>query len=239
IVSNMIQMTVPGLGDYDNGNDTFMGLAPIFHIAGMVTFGLLNSIVGGTIVTMPKMDPAVFTQSFRNHKYTMVHVVPPLLAFVATNPEITKMELESVRTVICGAAPTPTHLVHRLLEKTGKYTFYQEVYGLTETSGISVAVTPGTKNTKISSVGTVIPSMECKVIDVETAEPLGSNKNGELCFRGEQIMNGYLDNEEATRDAVDEDGWLHTGDIGYYDDQEYFYIVGRTKELIKVKGFQV
>lgn len=77
------------------------------------------------------------------------------------------------------------------------------------------------------------------MIDIETKQPLGPNQRGEICFRGPTVMKGYIDNPQATAETLDSEGWLHSGDIGYYDDQHWFYIVDRLKELIKYKGFQV
>ena len=88
------------------------------------------------------------------------------------------------------------------------------------------------------SCGVVTPNTECKIVDVSTGENLPANKTGELCIRGPQIMKGYLDNEKATIDTIKK-GWLHSGDIAYYDEGGNIFIVDRLKELIKVKGFQV
>jgi acyl-CoA synthetase (AMP-forming)/AMP-acid ligase II len=93
-------------------------------------------------------------------------------------------------------------------------------------------VTPG-------SVGMVVPNTECKIVDVATGRELGRNEDGELWIRGPQVMKGYLNNPDATRDALDADGFFHTGDIGHVDDREQFFIVDRLKELIRYKGFQV
>lgn len=93
-------------------------------------------------------------------------------------------------------------------------------------------------NNKPGSVGTLQFGTWCKVIDTRTGEILGPNKPGELCFKGRLMMKGYINNEEETRNAM-KDGWLHTGDVGYYDKDEEFFIVDRLKELIKYKGFQV
>lgn len=92
---------------------------------------------------------------------------------------------------------------------------------------------------KLGSIGSLFPGVHCKVVNPETGKICGANEAGELCFKGRLIMKGYLGNEQATREIIDTEGWLHSGDIGYYDENRHFYIVDRLKELIKYKGFQV
>lgn len=110
-------------------------------------------------------------------------------------------------------------------------------YGMTETT-LGVAVQDVDDNTS-GTVGKLYPYVQAKVRDPETKKSLGPNHVGELCFKGPEIMKGYYNNEEATKNAFTPDGWLLTGDLGYYDEEKNFYIVGRIKELIKYKGFQV
>jgi acyl-CoA synthetase (AMP-forming)/AMP-acid ligase II len=111
---------------------------------------------------------------------------------------------------------------------------------MTEMSPGSHTLRETSKNTKIGSCGVPIPNTLCKIVATDgSGKILGANQRGEVCVKGPQVMKGYLNNEEATRNTIDGDNWLHTGDIGYYDDDQHFYIVDRLKELIKVKGFQV
>lgn len=109
---------------------------------------------------------------------------------------------------------------------------------MTELCGASHC-TPAEGKTKFGSVGLLMPNLHCKVINPETGEILGPNQNGEICVKGPLVMMGYTKDPEATAKTIDSDGWLYTGDIGHYDDDEYFFIVDRIKELIKYKGFQV
>src|SRR2546421_9348751 len=110
---------------------------------------------------------------------------------------------------------------------------------MTENSPVTHSSPADPAKMKLGSVGTAAPNTECKIIDAATGAELGVNEEGELCVRGPQIMKGYLNNAEATARTIDADNWLHTGDIGYADDDGHFYIVDRVKELIKYKGFQV
>jgi 4-coumarate--CoA ligase len=113
----------------------------------------------------------------------------------------------------------------------------RQAYGLTETTIGVVGMPLGCE--KFGSSGKVLPYMLCKIRNPDTGESLGPNQIGELCFKGPVVMKGYYDNEQATRESFTSDGWLLTGDLAYYDDEEYFYVVDRLKELIKYKGFQV
>lgn len=108
---------------------------------------------------------------------------------------------------------------------------------MTETT-LGVLATEAKSAAKIGSVGKLVPGMMVKVVN-EEGEPLGPYKEGELCFKGPLIMKGYIDNPRATAETIDKYGWLHTGDIAYYDEEEHFFIVDRIKELIKYKAFQV
>jgi 4-coumarate--CoA ligase len=110
-------------------------------------------------------------------------------------------------------------------------------YGLTETSPVTHATPPG--GFTPGSIGVTISNTEVRVVDPETGRDLGRDEDGEIWIRGPQVMKGYLNNPQATRDCIDDEGWFHTGDIGHVDGEDHFYIVDRLKELIKYKGFQV
>jgi acyl-CoA synthetase (AMP-forming)/AMP-acid ligase II len=111
-------------------------------------------------------------------------------------------------------------------------------FGLTELSPVSHVCRREKLETE-GIIGSPLPMTASKIIDVETGKSLGRNINGELCVKGPQVMKGYLNNPEATKAMIDKDGWLHTGDWGYYDDENDFFVVDRIKDIIKVKGFQV
>jgi acyl-CoA synthetase (AMP-forming)/AMP-acid ligase II len=110
---------------------------------------------------------------------------------------------------------------------------------LTETSPVTHSSPANQSDVKFGSVGVPAPNTECKIIDLENGEALGFGQKGEVCIRGPQVMKGYLNEPEATAITIDSEGWLHTGDIGYVDEDGHFFIVDRAKELIKYKGFQV
>lgn len=110
---------------------------------------------------------------------------------------------------------------------------------MTESSPVTLMMPTITPSSKIGTCGLLYPGTEGKIVSLSTQEILGPHKSGELLVKGPQVMLGYLNNEVATLETLDEDGWLHTGDVAYYDEDNYFYIVDRCKELIKVKGNQV
>src|SRR5207244_3442506 len=136
-----------------------------------------------------------------------------------------------------GAAPLGESLSRACMKRVG--CGIRQGYGMTETSPVTHSSPADREQMKLGAVGTAAPNTECKLVDPATGDELGPNREGELWVRGPQVMKGYLNNLEATARTFDSDGWLHTGDIGYADEDGHFYIVDRLKELIKYKGFQV
>jgi len=141
-----------------------------------------------------------------------------------------------LKLIFSGAAPLSKDLEEQVKKRFNDDIMVLQAYGQTEaTLGVLYS---DVATAKPGSVGQLIKGTYGKVVD-SNGNSLGPNKVGELCFKGPFIMKGYIDNPEATTDSIDEDGWLHSGDLGYYDEDNQFYIVDRLKELIKYKGFQV
>ncbi|XP_066996455.1 luciferin 4-monooxygenase [Anabrus simplex] len=215
--------------------ETVIGYLPFFHSFGIS--GLLQTLHRGiTMIVMSAFAPDLFLQVIQDYKIRMCLMVPPIIAFLAKHPMVSQYDLSSLETIACGAAPLSRELHEEFLKRFPGVDIRQG-YGLTETA-LAVLVIP-MKGNKHGSSGKVVPGTEAKVIDLETGKPLGPYQEGELCFRGCMIMKGYANNREATAETIDSQGWLHTGDIGYYDNDGYFFIIDRLKELIKYKGFQV
>ncbi len=238
LVANLSQMVgITGI-ELMNENDTIMGILPFFHIYGMVVIMNMSLAQGATIVTMPRFELVQFLELVQKHKVTRVNLVPPILVGLAKHPIVDQYDLSSLIELFSGAAPLGQALATEVRERIGCRVV--QGYGLTETSPVThVYNITMTDIDKLSSVGPAIPNTEVMVVDVATGEPVGRNVNGEIWIRGPQVMKGYLNNPDATAATLDDDGWLHTGDIGYVDDDDFFYIVDRLKELIKYKGFQV
>ncbi len=218
-------------------DDRMVGVLPFFHIYGMVLILNLAIYRGVTLVTMPRFDLQQFLEIVQNYKITSLNLVPPLILALAKQPIVDDYDLSSVRIIGSGAAPLGADLEAACAERLN-CDIYQG-YGLTEVAGASQVNHVPVPPEKQGSVGPVLPNTESKVLDTETGETLGVGKRGEVCIRGPHVMVGYLNNEEATRHCIDDEGWFHTGDIGYADEDGYFYIVDRVKELIKYKGYQV
>lgn len=150
--------------------------------------------------------------------------------------------MKSIRTIISAAAPLGASAVDKFNAKCKNAINLLQMYGMTETSPLTLMQTTKLKNgTKIGGSGFLIPNTEAKIIPIngDSSSGLGPNQSGELVVRGPQNMKSYHNNPQATHDTILEDNWLRTGDISYYDTDEHFFITDRLKELIKVKGFQV
>ncbi|CAL8108950.1 unnamed protein product [Orchesella dallaii] len=225
---------------HDTGvQERLIGLLPFFHSYGMAAIVLVGLYQGAHSMSLPRFDPATFLKAIREHKPTCMHLVTPLISHMVNSDDYSAKEMESCHTIVGAAAPIGHVLINRILEKAGRYIFFAEGYGMTELSPLSHILNPSSRHTKIGSCGTGVPATWSKIIDLETGETLPANSRGELLVKGPQVMKGYFRNEEATKNTIDPDGWLHTGDIAHYDEDGFFYIVDRLKELIKVKGFQV
>ncbi|XP_049788641.1 luciferin 4-monooxygenase [Schistocerca nitens] len=214
---------------------THLGLLPFFHAYAFI-YQIGNFCAGSKCVVMPKFDEVLFLKAIQDHKVTRLTLVPPLLVFLAKHPMVSQYDLSSLTDIKCGAAPISREIQEQVTKRLGINNIRQG-YGMTETTLASL-MTPSGEN-KYGSSGIVVPSTEVKVIDVETGVALGPYQKGELCFKGPIIMKGYCGDNAATGETIDGEGWLHTGDIGYFDSDNYFFIVDRVKELIKYKGFQV
>ncbi len=216
-------------------SDVVIAVLPFFHIYGMQV--LMNGVLynGATTVTMPMFDLAEFLRIIQDHKVTRLYIVPPIILALAKHPMVDEYDLSSVRQIFSGAAPLGAEVEAEAAERVGAEVV--QGYGLTETSPVTHATAPGTARS--GSIGFLISNTEVRVVDPESGSDLGVGAEGELWIRGPQVMAGYLNNPEATRETVDGDGWLRTGDIGRVDEDGYWYITDRLKELIKYKGFQV
>ncbi len=216
--------------------EVLIGILPFYHIYGMTVIMSMALRKGATVVTMPRFDMEHFLQLSQDHKATSAYLVPPIILGLAKHPIVEKYDLSSLQFITSGAAPLSPAVAAECGERLG--CVVKQGYGLTETSPVT-HFTPREGPIKAKAVGVSIPNTETLIADVETGEMLPTGEIGEIWLRGPQVMKGYHKNPEATRNMIDGEGWLHTGDVGHLDEDSYLYVIDRVKELIKYKGLQV
>lgn len=210
------------------------GLTPFFHSMGFMTM-YMNCLGGNLIIVIKKFKAKLFLEAIEKFKVTTLIVPPPVLLVLTKHPLAKNYDFSSLRDIRSGAAPMGKEMEVELREKF-KLRHVSQSYGMTETTlGVLVS---SLSECRVGSVGKIVPGNMCKVVD-EAGNALGPNQEGELCFQGPLIMKGYVNDPTSTANTIDKDGWLHTGDIAYFDKDFYFFIVDRIKELIKYKAFQV
>lgn len=227
-------------GAYRGGKvgDATVLVLPFFHVAGFMAL-MLGVYNGSRSIVMTKLDSIRYVALVAKHKATFIMCVPTTLVYLSKHKEAQNYDLSSVTAVAFGAAPAGKELIEGVMKRFPNLALIQQGYGMTETGGLATA-NPHLHPSKylMGSCGIPIPTIEIKVVDEKNNE-LGPMQKGEICIRGPSIMKGYMNNEKATRETIDKDGWLHSGDLGYYDHFAHVYIIERLKELIKYKGFQV
>lgn len=234
LVANIHQF---GAMESTGEQDTLIAVLPFFHIYGLVV--ILNSALslGATCVLMPRFDLEQFLRILQDYKVTRAHLVPPIVLALAKHPLVDQFDFSHLKLIMSGAAPLDRETGEACAERLGVQV--KQGYGMTELSPVTHINPDNPEEIVPGSIGPTIPNTESKVVDFETGEALGPGERGELVIRGPQVMKGYLNNPEATAQTIDSEGWLHTGDVSEYDENGYFWVVDRVKELIKYKGFQV
>ena len=217
--------------------DTLIAVLPFFHIYGMNVIMNTGLFKGAAIVIMPRFELEQFLNVLQTYGVTRAHLVPPIMLALTKQPIVDQYDLSKLKLIMSGAAPLGEKLTAACCERLK--CVIKQGYGMTESSPVTHMSSEDLAETKYGSVGQCIPNTECKIVDLETGAELKSGQEGEICVRGPQVMKGYLNRPEATAQTIDAEGWLHTGDIGYADEEGHFFIVDRAKELIKYKGFQV
>jgi fatty-acyl-CoA synthase len=206
---------------------------PFYHCFGMVLANLLTLSVGACIVIPSEhFDALSVLKAVEQERCTAIHGVPTMFIAELENPQFREFDLSSLRTGIMAGAPCPPPLIKRIMEDM----HCSEIligYGETEASPITHLTTrDDTLERRTETVGKSLPHQEAKVVDLNSGLTLPLGQVGEICFRGHHIMAGYYGDEEATRKAIDEHGWLHSGDLGTMDAEGYVRITGRLKEMI-------
>ncbi|PHU24164.1 4-coumarate--CoA ligase 1 [Capsicum chinense] len=226
---------------YMHSEDVLMCCLPLFHIYSLNSVLLCGLRIGAAILIMQKFDIVHFLELIQKYKVTIGPFVPPIVLAIAKSPLVDHYDLSSVRTVMSGAAPLGKELEDTVRTKFPNAKLGQG-YGMTEAGPVLAMCLAFAKEPfeiKSGACGTVVRNAEMKIVDPDTGCSLPRNQPGEICIRGDQIMKGYLNDLESTTRTIDKEGWLHTGDMGFIDNDDELFIVDRLKELIKYKGFQV
>lgn len=220
--------------------DRILAVLPFFHIYGLTA--LMNAPLrqGATVVVLPRFELETFLAAVQDHRITGLYVAPPIVLALAKHPAVTDYDLSSLRYVVSAAAPLDADLAEACAKRLGLPPVGQ-AYGMTELSpGTHVVPLDAMREAPPGTVGKLIPGTEMRIVSLEDpGRDLGAGETGEILIRGPQVMKGYLGRPDATADMIDEDGWLHTGDVGRADEDGWLFVVDRVKELIKYKGFQV
>ena len=206
---------------------------PFYHCFGMVMGNLACSVFGATmVVPSPTFDPEAVLRALQDERCTSLYGVPTMFVAQLGHPGLADFDLSSMRTGIMAGSPCPTEVMRRVIDDMGM----GEVtiaYGMTETSPVSTQTsTDDSVEHRVSTVGRVLPHVESKIVDPDTGELVPRGEGGEYCTRGYHVMLGYWNDSEKTADAIDADGWMHSGDLATMDDDGYVNIVGRIKDMI-------
>ncbi|MFC8425867.1 4-coumarate--CoA ligase family protein [Streptomyces sp. NPDC057236] len=220
--------------------DRVLAVLPFFHIYGLTA--LMNAPLrqGATVVVLPRFDLETFLAAIQNHRITGLYVAPPIVLALAKHPLVDRYDLSSLKHIVSAAAPLDASLATACSRRLGLPPVGQ-AYGMTELSpGTHVVPLDAIDDAPPGTVGKLIAGTEMRIVSLDDpGKDLGPGEAGEILIRGPQIMKGYLGRPDATAAMIDEDGWLHTGDVGHVDAGGWLFVVDRVKELIKYKGFQV
>jgi long-chain acyl-CoA synthetase len=209
---------------------------PLFHLAGLALGAALMSSGTGQVCVPNPRDLDFLIAAMKKYELVGMVNVPTLYYELLKKPEFRELDFSKLRYAISGAAPFPPESIGDMESVIGKDKFI-ELYGMTETSPVSCS-NPRYGAKKVGSVGLPYPDTEFKLVDPETGKLAELGQPGEICVRGPQVMKGYFNKPEETAHAV-RDGWMHTGDIGRMDEDGYFYVVDRLKDMVIVSGFKV
>ncbi|MCM3650680.1 AMP-binding protein [Metabacillus litoralis] len=217
------------------GKESMLGIVPLFHVYGMTTLLNLSVMQGYKMILLPKFDATETLKTIQKLKPTLFPGAPTIYIALLNHPDIKKYDLSSIDCCISGSAPLPLDVQERFEEVTGGLLI--EGYGLTEASPVTHANFFWDKR-KAGSIGVPWPNTDSAILSYESGGIAEVNELGEIIVRGPQVMKGYWNKKEET-EATLKDDWLLTGDVGYMDEEGYFYIVDRKKDVIIAGGFNV
>lgn len=236
--NNMVHALEITSGQYTGRTlTTALVFLPMTHFYGLASVLKLVNDLSKTLI-MPRFDLEEYLRLTSENEMLTMAVVPPVAVMMTKRPELfKKYDLSGVMAIFCSGAVLSQETVNELMKLLpGTLVAVAQGYGLTEASG---TITRSNEVTPPGSVGELVPTLELKIVDLDSGKSCGPMVKGEIVVRGSTVMKGYLGNPKATAEMIDSQGWLHTGDVGYYDENNFLFIVDRIKEMIKHKGQQV
>ncbi|MDW7617712.1 long-chain-fatty-acid--CoA ligase [Peribacillus simplex] len=218
------------------GEERVLAILPFFHVYGMTTVLVLSIMEGNTMIIMPKFDVEATLKTIQKQKPTMFPGAPTMYIGLLNHPDIAKYDLSSINACISGSAPLPLEVQEQFEKITdGKLV---EGFGLSETSPVTHANFIWDQPRVKGSIGLPWPDTDSVILSLETGEELPPNEIGEIAIKGPQVMQGYWNRPDETESTF-KNGWLLTGDLGYMDEQGFFYVVERKKDTIIAGGFNI
>jgi fatty-acyl-CoA synthase len=218
-----------GLTEFDRVCQNF----PLYHCAGYTCSSLAALITGATFILPSRMfDARATLQTISEEGVTTIYGVPSMFIAELEHPDFDRFDMTSIQNAVVGGAPCPVELMRRMADRFGTQMIW-DIYGQTEASPvITMSSKEDSLEQRVSTIGSAMPNTEVKIADIVTGDTLPVGQQGELCARGYFLMKGYDDDAEATRKAIDADGWLHTGDLAVMNPDGHFHITGRAKDMI-------
>ena len=216
--------------------DVTYAAAPLFHVGALNSFVIRTIVRGGTVVVRRSFDPQQCLHDLLEYRVNSLFAVPAMLAALSRVRGAFDADLSDLRSIVVAGAPVPPSLIRAYAEHG---IWLQQAWGLTETAPFATHLPVEYTLEKIGSAGIPMPYTDVRVVDTSSNQHVGPNTTGEIVVRGPNVTPGYWENPEATAAAFDEDGWFHSGDIGYIDADGYLYIVDRLKDMVISGGENV
>jgi long-chain acyl-CoA synthetase len=236
LVNNVRQIFAFYAGEFQCPGERLLSVSPFFHVYGMTSAMNIAVFAAATIICMTRFEVNRTLEMIRKHQPTFFPGVPTMYIALLHHPDSASAGLDCIKICNSGSAPMPVEVMREFERKTGARIV--EGYGLSETSPVTHR-NPIFGPRKPGSIGVPLPNTDCKIVDLETGTiELLPGEPGELIIKGPQVMKGYWNKPEETAMAL-RDGWLYTGDIATMDEDGYFYIVGRKKEMIIASGYNI
>lgn len=236
-ISYQVQQLEAWFPGFEKDKETMLGALPFFHVFGMSTSMNFAIKMGWGNVLVPKPQPGPLLEAISKFKVSFAPLVPTMYIGMLDHPNMEKTDLSSIKGCFSGSAPLPVDVINNFQKKTGGVIV--EGFGLTESTPVT-HINPFHGKRVVGSIGLPISDTVCKIVDLEdNTRQMPIGEPGELLIKGPQIMKGYLNRPDATAKTITEDGFLCTGDVARMDENGYFYIVDRIKDMILSGGYNV